>query len=69
MLLKSTLRTCRRVLRYWEVPPGLGRGPGEEHSLIRENWDCGRIEMRLEEGEQKKDEDDKKGFEDNPGES
>jgi len=30
-----------------EVPPGLGRGPGEEHSTIGEDWGRDRVKMGL----------------------
>jgi len=59
------LGACGGVLRSQEVPPGLGRGLGEEHSPIGENWRWGS------EGVVGKEEsrDDMEGFEDGPGES
>jgi len=42
---KDTPETRGGVLRSWEVPPGLGREPGEEHGLIGENWGRDGVEM------------------------
>ena len=44
---KSTPGTRGGVLRSWEVPPGLGGGPGEEHSPIGEDWGCDGVEVEF----------------------
>jgi len=45
---KGTLETCGGVLRSWEVPPELSRGPREKHSPVREDWGCDGAEMEFE---------------------
>jgi len=44
---KGTLGTHGEVLRSWKVSPGLGRGPGEKHSPVREDWGYGGVEIKL----------------------
>ena len=53
---KDTPETRGGVLRSREVPPGLGRGPGEKHSPVGEDWDCNRVEMGLKRREQEEGE-------------
>ena len=55
---KGTPGNCGGVLRSWEVPLELGRGPGEEHSPVGENWGYNGAEIELrrrgwERGEQR----------------
>jgi len=54
--LKGTPRTCRGVPRSWEVPPGLDKGLGEEHSPVEENWSHDGVEMEFERREQERGE-------------
>jgi len=44
---KGTPGTRGGVLRSWEVPLGLGRGPREEHSPIREDWGHNEVKIGL----------------------
>jgi len=44
---KDTLGTREEVLRSWEVPPGLGGGPGEEYGPIGEDWGHNGVEIGL----------------------
>ena len=44
---KGTPGTCKGILRSWEVTPGLGRGPGEEHSPVGEDWGHNGVEIGL----------------------
>ena len=44
---KAIPGTCGGVPRSWEVPPGLGKGPGEEHRPIGETWGRNGVEMGL----------------------
>jgi len=43
-------------LRSWEVPPGLGGEPEEEHGLVREDWGCNGAKMRFRRREWKEGE-------------
>jgi len=58
---KSILRTRGGVLRSQEVSLGLGKGPGEEHGIVREDWGCNEIEIRLGRREQEKEEQRQRG--------
>jgi len=42
VLLKNLPGTCGGVPRSWEVSPGLGGGPREEHGSVGENWGLNR---------------------------
>ena len=44
---KGTLGTRGGVLKSWEVSLGLGGGPREEHSPVREDWGHDGAEMEL----------------------
>jgi len=44
---KDTPGTCRGVLRSWEVSPELGRGSGEKHGPVGEDWGCDGVKMEL----------------------
>jgi len=50
---KGTPGTHGGVLRSWEVPLGLGGGPGEEYGPIGEDWGYDGAEMGLGRREQK----------------
>lgn len=47
---KDTLGYYGRVLKHREVSLGLGGRPGEEYSLIREDWGYDRVKMGLKGG-------------------
>jgi len=44
---KGTPGICGGILRSWEVTPGFGGGPGEEHGPVGEDWGCDGVKMRL----------------------
>ena len=50
---KDTLGTHGEVPRSREVPLELGRGLGEEHSPIGENWGCNGVEIEFRRRDQK----------------
>ena len=45
---KSTPGTHGEVPRSWEVPSGLGGGPGEEHGPVGKNWGHDGVEIGLQ---------------------